>query len=121
MSELRTLSEAEVRRIMLCRVRKKPVVVDAMRVFIDAHPRNAELSRMVAARHNQRIADWINEDRNYTMPANVAGGDVWVPSRLFVGAWAGPGDWVIKTEAGDCCPVPNHVFEAEYEPAGGAQ
>lgn len=100
--------------------RKKPVVVDAMR-----------LAGTPAEFH--AVYQWVEQNTLGSFePLEVIDGEVPIPEsgvtidprsgRMVIATleglhWANPGDWIVQGTAGEFYPVKPEIFDATYEPA----
>lgn len=95
------------------RLRKKPVVIEAMQA-------------LGTPESNREIIDWTRGSRTPASmdkrpPARLGGGDEpWLSIATLEGAhWVTPGDWIIRGVAGEFYPCKPDIFAATYEPADG--
>ena len=84
--------------------RKKPVVIEAVKVNCD---------------NRHKVAEWCGGRAAEAAPSGV----IYAPGVVAIDTlegtmWAEAGDWIIKGVAGEFYPCKPDIFAATYEPEG---
>ena len=98
------------------KVKKKPVVVDAVQWFKNGdHPEDgpSEQEGKVVRYYRNPIGDGNEFCRHCNNPIHIHG---WVDT-LEGGHIVCPGDWIIKGVKGEFYPIKDSIFRETYEPA----
>lgn len=96
---------------MITKFRKKPVVIEAVKVLNNEYADNPYTF--------EETPDWLADAiKDGTVKAKFEGEDYWYLyiSTLEGDMRSGPGDWIVRGVKGELYPVRGDIFAETYEP-----